>query len=437
MQLTDEKWVDIRGFEGLFQISNLGRVRSLDRIISFTSKGVTRRRLAKGKLFQTDGQHIVALPINNNQDSRFFIDRLVIDHFSDHICSDWDIIVHLDNNDLNNDIDNLTIVDPFSDPTEIWKDVENLEQFYKISNKGRLLRCPYTEYTSRGCKKLVRCGFLDPKTTALRNIDSGTYISVTIGQLVAKHFIQADLTGHRVIHIDNDTTNNCVTNLRVESLNDGYHVTADDTEIWVPVAGQENNFEVSDHGNVRSKTRTVKCTNQYGATFERIYCGKLLMQQDIGGYKTVTLSGLGTRLVHRLVAQAFIPNPENKPEVNHKDRNHANNCVSNLEWVTKLENTEHALKNGVDPGAGRRGKSNSARWYEVMKNRVYKPTPEVIKKLQQAVRATNKACRCVELNKSFNTQAAAARFIGVCDGTVIKDAIKHGWKVRGYTFEYI
>ena len=59
-------------------------------------------------------------------------------------------------------------------------------------------------------------------------------------------------------------------------------------------------------------------------------------------------------LLHRLVAECFIPNPENKPEVNHKDGDKTNNHISNLEWMTKAENVEHSIKVLGNDGKGQK-----------------------------------------------------------------------------------
>lgn len=76
----------------------------------------------------------------------------------------------------------------------------------------------------------------------------------------------------------------------------------------------------------------------------RLYHGKILSStQNKHKYNSIRIGLNGPKVyIHRLVAKAFIPNPENKKEVNHIDGDTKNNCVENLEWVTRLENTKHA-----------------------------------------------------------------------------------------------
>ena len=93
---------------------------------------------------------------------------------------------------------------------------------------------------------------------------------------------------------------------------------------------------------------------RFFATEEGVIIGKrgkpLMGHVDRCGYKQILLSENGkTRnyLAHRLIAQTFIPNPDNLPFVNHKDGNKLNNAVSNLEWCTRSENAIHSFRTGL------------------------------------------------------------------------------------------
>jgi len=105
---------------------------------------------------------------------------------------------------------------------------------------------------------------------------------------------------------------------------------------WRPVIGYEGLYEVSNFGRVRSLKR--KNTR-----------GRMLKGDRTGRYIRYRLSKEGDVKVfsgHRLTAIAFIPNPNNKPCVNHIDNNRFNNTVLNLEWVTSKENSEHEVRKG-------------------------------------------------------------------------------------------
>ena len=120
-------------------------------------------------------------------------------------------------------------------------------------------------------------------------------------------------------------------------------------EVWKDIEGYEGLYQVSTCGNIKSLAKPRK--NGNGRCY--IQKEKLLKQSFTStGYKKVELYKDGKRKsfkVHRLVAIAFIPNPDNKPEVNHIDGNKINNNIDNLEWVTSSENTIHAYETGLSP----------------------------------------------------------------------------------------
>lgn len=127
--------------------------------------------------------------------------------------------------------------------------------------------------------------------------------------------------------------------------------------IWKDIQGYEGLYQVSNTGDIRGLDR--KRFNGY-SYYD--YKGKKLKgRKTRKGYLTVVLyiqNNTRTFPIHRLVAQAFIPNPNNLPQVNHKDGNKQNNCVDNLEWITNKDNQLHAWKLGLQKT--RLGKDNPA-----------------------------------------------------------------------------
>ena len=103
------------------------------------------------------------------------------------------------------------------------------------------------------------------------------------------------------------------------------------------------------------------------------------------GYLSVGLHKDGIRknhLIHRLVAEAYLPNPDNKSQVNHIDEDKSNNDINNLEWVSAKENINYGTRT------------------------------------ERAVKAVSKLIYCVELNRTFDSSAQAARELGLCQSTI-------------------
>jgi hypothetical protein len=115
---------------------------------------------------------------------------------------------------------------------------------------------------------------------------------------------------------------------------------------WVPVPVPKYShlYEVSSSGQIRSLDRIVV---EQGTGFKRFHKGKIITPKKSGRYWGVSLHDYPNSerfYIHRLVALAFIPNPNDKPCVNHKNRDRYDNRVENLEWVTHQENSQHLVQ---------------------------------------------------------------------------------------------
>ena len=183
-------------------------------------------------------------------------------------------------------------------------------------------------------------------------------------------------------------------------------------EVWKPIVNFENRYEVSSFGNVRSiqdnHGRTICKSKTIRKSWNGKYLSVCLSYKDKGRHE----------LVHRLVAMAFIPNPDNKPQINHIDGNKHNNHVSNLEWATCKENIQHAHNTGLNPGNskaligkkwGKTSKYNNVTW----------------DKSRNKWKATMKVARKMLFQKRFDTEEEAALYVNHMIDTLRLDRPKN------------
>lgn len=129
-------------------------------------------------------------------------------------------------------------------------------------------------------------------------------------------------------------------------------------EVWKDIQGYEGYYQVSNHGRVMSMARTIVTTKGTKCEYQKRIKAPALDQK---GYNRICLtknSKPKTFKVHRLVADLFIGNPEQKPHVNHINGNKKDNHYSNLEWVTNRENVSHAVLSS----SNRSSKYIGAKW---------------------------------------------------------------------------
>lgn len=170
-------------------------------------------------------------------------------------------------------------------------------------------------------------------------------------------------------------------------------------EIWKDIPGWENRYQVSSLGKIRSLNfkQTGKIKIMSGVT-------------DIRGYKSIAFRPNGRKskqkhyMIHRLVAEVFIPNPDDKPFVNHKNGKREDNRVDNLEWVTRSENERHKI---------------------------------YILNKKSGTLIPPKPVRCIETGEIFPSQTEAAKKNGVTQGAISAALCGKTKTSAGYRWEFI
>lgn len=151
-------------------------------------------------------------------------------------------------------------------------------------------------------------------------------------------------------------------------------------EEWRDIEGYEGKYKISNCGRVMSVSRTVKCNKNASRNVEQCI---LKPHVDHKGYLRTWLNDYGTGKthfvpIHRLVAKAFIPNPDKKPQVNHIDGIKTNNHASNLEWCTNQENQIHAWAMGLQKPSDKAGRPRVAvRQIDMSTNEVIAEYPSI------------------------------------------------------------
>lgn len=327
-----EVWRDIKGYEGLYQVSNLGSVRTVERYVynpGILGDGEYRRvpaTIRKHNIVR--GYHTITLS-KDGKNVGYRVARLMLEAFDIPAPSDMHQATYLDGNKDNLELSNLAWMIP-SDVMKLAADngrinPQSYEQrmktseylrerwkdnSYRISETNRMKkRWDDQEFRAKTLESMRRAG----EERRKRN------------ELIKAETEKQERERRKVPDLPGET--------------------------WLPFPEHEDAYMISSCGRVKSIERTLP-HKEHGTWHLK---EKLLKPSKVGPgkkrYSCVSLHvGNGNMVsarVHRAVAVAFIPNPDNLPQVNHIDGNTENNNVSNLEWVTGKQNMEHAWQNGL------------------------------------------------------------------------------------------
>ena len=215
--------------------------------------------------------------------------------------------------------------------------------------------------------------------------------------------------------------------------------------IWQTIPGFEGLYEINTQGDIRSIEREFTYYDpRWGRYNTRHIKSKFMRIYDNCGYRFICLRKEGEyyqEYIHRLVALTFIPNPENKPQVNHIDGNKSNNSVDNLEWVTGSKNIRH-MYDILGFQGSMKGKhlseEHKAKLSRSLKGRKHINHRYDIDVLSKQLRARNcSPVRCLNDNKLYRSANHASNYYH-CDTSTVLSSIRNHRPTRlGLQFEYV
>lgn len=325
----------------IHSVSNLGNIRRDE--YDYTDK--------KGRTFHRKATPVKVYP--NSGDGRCYVILNTIHYaFEDIVCeafipgydSETDVVVHIDGDINNCSVDNLEIYNPVGEGYVLMEECNGrykIDRYGHVKSIKRKVRAVTGQLVVQPERDIQWTTKDSPKPYAVL-YDGKDYTSYFIDKLVGKYFLGLDYD-FDFKHIDGDIFNCCVDNLEPVIVS----VPSLPGEIWKDIPDSDGYYQVSNLGRVKGLRRMIEdCNGRKLRVLPEYVC----KPQVNSGYYHIYVDYRGERIdkaIHRLVANAFIPNPDNLPEVNHIDGNKLNNAATNLEWCSRIDNRRHAIANGL------------------------------------------------------------------------------------------
>ena len=338
-----------------YEISNLGNIKNIktNNILKPTIKS---------------GYYTTTIKNNNNERMSIKIHRLVALTFIPNI-EDKYTVRHKDHNILNNKLDNLewaTITEQNNHKRKCKKEIQEL-----VSSRGvwRIDKDTNKKIEYYKTIKFAAQWVFNNDLTNVKDFNNGNNIKTRISAVCQKHYGRNTSFGYK---------------WEYDTNNENKYENEEWKDIPSEIVNNIEGYKISNYGRVKNhKGRISEGSNNQS------------------GYLCVSIAPKQYSL-HRLVAKVFIPNPENKEQVNHIDGNKQNSCVDNLEWCSNQENQIHKVNSGL---------SNST------------------KKIIQYDLQMNKI-------KEFNSQIDASKELNICNTNISKCCLGKQQSAGGFIFRF-